>query len=151
MDTSRLQWEDGREISLNQISDFENKLGIELPNDFKEVVRNQDGGTPELPALDFCGMSEKVFSGLIPLLEPNDYSESIIETIKSYETPFPDGIIPFGQDPFGNLYCFDYRNKSLPTIVYWDHEMEMNENNQFCLVAETFTDLLNMLYLPDDE
>ena len=151
MNSLNIQWEDGRDITQNQISDFENQLGVELPDDFKEIIKNQDGGTPELPALDFCGMSEKVFSGLIPLLEFNDYSESIIETINSYETPFPEGIIPFAQDPFGNLYCFDYRNKSTPIIVYWNHEEGMNNENQFCFVADNFTKLLSMLYLPKDE
>ena len=151
MNSLNIQWEDGREISRSQISEFENELGIELPSDFKEVIKNQDGGTPELPALDFCGMSEKVFSGLIPLLESNDYSESIIDTIESYEERFPEGIIPFGQDPFGNLYCFDYRNKTTPILVYWDHEEEMDNENQFCVVASNFTELLNMLYLQEDE
>ena len=151
MGTSEIEWEDGMVISQNQISDFENILGINLPNDFKEVVKNQDGASPNHPALDFCGMKEKVFSGLIPLLEPNYYSASIVETINSYEIPFPEGIIPFGQDPFGNLYCFDYRGKVEPTIVYWDHEAEMSYEFQFCLVADTFSAFLNKLYIPDDE
>ena len=29
-----------------------------------------------------------------------------------------EGIYPFGIDSFGNLFCFDYRNKSIPSIGF---------------------------------
>lgn len=151
MPESQIVWDDGRNITPNEISEFESKLGIALPNDYKDVIKNYDGGTPNLPAIDFGGMIEKVFTGLIPLMRPNEYNDPITEIIARYKGRFPEGVIPFGDDPFGNMYCFDYRKNTLPIIVYWDHEMGVNEEGQFCIVANNFTDFLNMLYEQEDE
>lgn len=151
MTVNVLNWDDGGTISSEDISLFEHKFAIKLPNDFKVVVMSNDGASSDLPCIDFGGEKEKVFSGLIPLLEDNDYSRTIVELMADTDVNFPNGIVPFGDDPFGNLDCLDYRSNSIPTIVYWDHDLEMNGNNQFGFVAENFTDFLNCLYLPEDE
>ena len=43
MDTNKIEWEDGKVLSQTQIADFENKLGVNLPTDYKEVIKNHDG------------------------------------------------------------------------------------------------------------
>lgn len=146
----KLEWDEGREVSIEEFYEVESKLGITFPDDYKTVVVKNDGGLPSLPALDFAKFKEKVFVGLIPLSKSNDYAEPIISYMSSFDEELPKGIIPFGEDPFGNLYCFDYRSNSQPTIAYWNHEDEMNANNQFTYVAKNFSEFLYSLYLPED-
>ncbi|WP_425412152.1 SMI1/KNR4 family protein [Melghirimyces thermohalophilus] len=31
-------------------------------------------------------------------------------------------MIPFANDSFGNVYCFDYRQGKTPSLVAYDHE-----------------------------
>ncbi len=124
---------------------------MELPDDFRCVIQEHDGGNPIPNVIDFGGWKEKVFTGLIPLLEPNLHTEPIVRIFDNPDTIFPQGIIPFGDDPFGNKYCLDYRAGSSPTIVYWDHEEEMDSDAQFTHVAESFAEFLDRLYVPVDD
>lgn len=148
MSDIELIWNEGRVVPENDITLLEQYFKVELPQDFKEFIKINDGANPNLKALDFSGMVEKVFSGLLPVREENDYSEPIIDIIEDLEENLPSFILPFGEDPFGNLYCFDYRNVVTPIIVYWDHDLDLDEPKQFLLVANSFTELQEKLYLP---
>ncbi len=144
-------WEDGEKISKGEITEVEAILGIKFPNDFVNVILDNDGGMPNLTAIDFNNEHEKVFSGLLSMSKNSEY-DYIIETFVDVKDRLNKGVIPFADDPFGNLYCFDYRrNPASSTIIYWDHELEPDDEDQFVFVADSFTDLLNRLYEPDEE
>lgn len=52
------------------------------------------------------------------------------------------GYIPFGRDPGGNNFCFDFSNpEKSPKIVFWNHEID-----SIYEVAETFTDFIELLH-----
>jgi hypothetical protein len=45
------------------------------------------------------------------------------------------------------MLCFDYRGKSNPTIVHWDHEIAyLNPEQGLFPVCHSFTELLERLY-----
>lgn len=146
---SEVEWDEGREISQDEIKYFENRLGICLPDDFKKIIAVYDGGNPSPNVIDFSGMVEKVFTGLIPLLKENDYNQPILEIIKMYSDRLPEGIVPIGDDPFGNMYCYDFRANSKPVIVYWNHELDMDDPKQFVFVANSFSELMDSFYSPE--
>ncbi len=72
---------------------------------------------------------------------------SLLEAVEAVSDRIPTKVISFGEDPFGNLYCFDYREGSSPKVVYWDHEKAFNDpENSLTYIADSFTGFVNMLY-----
>ena len=141
----------GLKIDRKKIKEIEKKIGIKFPEDYIDCVVNNHGGTPKKKAYDFKDRKEAVFNRL---LSYND--ESPINILKIYnlmKSYLPKYIIPFAEDPFGNNICFDYReNKSSPKVVFWDHEVAgMNPDRAIQYICESFTELLEKLYDPDEE
>ncbi|HEL1761160.1 TPA: SMI1/KNR4 family protein [Streptococcus suis] len=53
----------------------------------------------------------------------------------------PSTLFPFGEDPFGNLLCFDYSDNQ--SAVFWNHEMLDNNGQNTVFMAQSFTDFIN--------
>lgn len=148
METNGIIWSGGQRIDIKEINKVEEKLGIKFPAELIEIALTNDGGEPDKVALDFGGEKEKVFIGLISISQSQEIN--IIDDLVSFEDRIPMKIIPFGEDPFGNLYCLDYRSNLLPSVIYWDHELE-EEENPFTFVSENVKEFFDSLYQPVEE
>jgi hypothetical protein len=58
-----------------------------------------------------------------------------MDIVESYEAErcnyWPEYLVPFYQDGYGNCYCFDRRTRSEDgeyPIVFWDHHLTRDEN-----------------------
>lgn len=118
------------------------KLGIRFPEDYVRVAKHSHGEPPTPDVIDFADMKEKVVGCLLSFAE--DSPINLEWTYQIHKDDLPDRMIPFCKDPFGNLYCFDYRKGEEPTIVYWYHEA-----NRLTKVCDTFTEMESMLYEPE--
>jgi hypothetical protein len=83
------------------------------------------------------------------LLSFSETSKSlyIIDVYHHIKDRLVDNVFPFGNDPFGNHYCFDYRqSKQYPTVIFWNHE-EAYENpaKGTSYLYDSFTEFLNHL------
>jgi hypothetical protein len=57
-------------------------------------------------------------------------------------TQLPDGVVPIGCDPFGNLLLLDIMARDFGYVYFWDHEKEnMKEPtwDNISIVAKSFT------------
>lgn len=122
-----------------EITEIEKIYGVMLPSDYKQCIKENNGGFPE-PNIFDCddGSTEMVFNNLISFTDEN-------VNIRMFHEFTSQSLFPFAQDPFGNLICFDYKesNKS-PKVVYLNFE----ENKEFTItsVCDSFTVLLDRLY-----
>lgn len=126
------------EESLDEmkIGEVENSFGFNLPDDYKQCIKENNGGFPEPNNFD-CedGRIEAVFNNLISFTNKD-------LNIKMFYEFSSQKLIPFAKDPFGNLLCFDYRyNEKSPKIVFYDFE-----ETTITPVCDSFTDLLERLY-----
>lgn len=104
---------------------------------------NFNGGYPEPNLFEYDNEAQGIFNDLISFTNP-DLNMSMIYEYSKEE--LPERIVPFGRDPFGNFLCFDYRSmQENPTIVFYDHESEVEEE-KIIYVCDTFTQLLSELY-----
>ncbi|APQ60695.1 hypothetical protein PPOLYM_01951 [Paenibacillus polymyxa] len=124
------------------IAATEQLFQVTFPQDYKECVKNFNGGYPVPNNFDYDNDAQGVFNDLISFTN----SELNITMFREFaQDSFTKGIIPFGRDPFGNLLGFDYRfNKEVPLIIFFDHE-EIGEE-AITPVCDTFTELLDKLY-----
>ncbi|PKL30353.1 MAG: hypothetical protein CVV45_17950 [Spirochaetae bacterium HGW-Spirochaetae-10] len=130
-----------------QIIEIEETLGVVFPKDFSDILRQYPLGSSEDQVIDFGQFKEKVFAGLLNVGEPDD----LITVAKSMRDALPENTVPFGTDPFGNLFCFRWMNSGEPQVVYWDHETygrtEDIEKSVF-FVATSWKEFLSKLYTP---
>lgn len=148
---NKIIWEFSEGKLTNQeVEKVETELKIKFPKDYIEVVLENDGGFPD-PNVFFMNSNEESFNNLINLKADAEYN--IFKTMDMVRDRLVDGIVPFGDDPGGNLICFDYRTNEVPTIVFWDHEIAGGGDLEKAItfVCNSFTDLLNMLHEPLDD
>ncbi|WP_425449853.1 SMI1/KNR4 family protein [Dethiothermospora halolimnae] len=131
-------------VEMTIVLKVETIFGIKFPKDYVECILKNDGGYPKPNRFTLNG-NEEVFNNLLSLDE-EDVS-NIIETYNDVKDRLIERVIPFAEDPFGNLICFDYRNNEQPTIVFWQHEKAFN-NKQAATkhLCDSFNDLLLMLH-----
>lgn len=94
-------------------------------------------------AIYIYGISEKEIISYNVFFKINVY-----EVLEDIEDRLPSTLFPFGEDPFGNLLCFDYSDNQ--SVVYWNHEMLDNNGHNTVFVAQSFTDFINSLYFDNE-
>ena len=130
---TQLTWKYVKPIKdVNALADFEKKVGVQFPNDLKEIINQFNNGRPSNKYFDTTNEKECEFKKLFSL-NPDDV-ENIYSTLE-FDTQFKN-LIAFASNSFGNLICL-YDGK----IVYWKHETDEIEP-----LADTFTEFLAKLY-----
>lgn len=127
------------DITKNNIENIEQKLGLLLPNDFKQVIAHNNGASPEPNVYDTEITKEKI-AGYLLSFNCND-QVNILDTYEALKDRLPKRFIPIMSDPFGNYICFDFLNENNPKVFFWNHE---NGTKEF--IADNFTIFLNNLY-----
>lgn len=134
-----MKWLNYKDSSINIIESVEHRLQITLPEDYKQFVLKYDGGYPNHFKVD--GKVE-IFNNLISLDE-KEY-DNIYEILEDLQDRIGDQLIPFAEDGFGNLLCFDYSaNKN---IVFWDHEKNYDDFKESTFVCFSFSNLIGNLF-----
>lgn len=126
-----VNWKYGKPSTDEEIEKVENELGFKFPNQYKSIIKKYNGGRPTPNVFDISTRKGLVFNSLITLNKiPSVYKRISKES---------SGIIPFADDPSGNIIAF--KNNA---IVLWDHE-----TNKIYSISSSFNSLLNSLYDPD--
>ncbi|NBJ14839.1 MAG: SMI1/KNR4 family protein [Dehalobacter sp. 4CP] len=121
------------------IKRFEEIIHKVLPSDYKEIVGNYNGGRPDKSAVMLQSKREVVFKTLLSFNKED--KENIFAVYDWVGSQLQKGLIPFAIDPAGNYFCFDYNNNKNGSVVFWNHE-----NQQYILICNTFTQLLENMY-----
>lgn len=76
-------------------------------------------------------------------LDEKEY-DNIYEILEDLQDRIGEQLIPFAEDGFGNLLCFDYSaNKN---IVFWDHEKNHDDFKESTFVCFSFFNLIGNLF-----
>jgi cell wall assembly regulator SMI1 len=143
MSTIDWKWvEEGAEkVDIKRI---ESKFNTTLPKDYVDLALKFNAGSPKQKYLKINSDKEYVFNALLNLMEGGD-EPSLLETFNNIQDRLPDNIIPFGSDPFGNMFCFNL-NDNPPTVCFWDHEIAHQDiENSVTNIATNFKEFLNLL------
>lgn len=136
-----MKWLNYKDSSINIIESVEHRLQITLPEDYKQFVLKYDGGYPSPNHFKVDGKVE-IFNNLISLDE-NEY-DNIYEILEDLQDRLSDQLIPFAEDGFGNLLCFDYSADK--NIVFWDHEKNYDDFKESTFVCSSFSSLIEKLF-----
>lgn len=135
---------DNGKLDMNDIYKVENIFGIKFPKDYVKCILYNNGGYPTHDRFILNG-NEEILNNLVSLDEKD--SNNILDIFNDIKEHLIKNLIPFAEDPFGNLLCFDYRNNSQPSIVFWEHEKAFNDKEMaITYLCISFTELISILY-----
>ena len=129
----------GQSISEEDIRSLEDTLAVALPADYKSFIREHDGGRPKPNAVLLSGGREVVMERLLRI--EAGAKGTLTSAAEALKKRGEQSLVPFGSDPFGNLFCFKYSGKMAEAVVFWNHE-----NNSSSIVCGTFSELLKSLH-----
>ncbi len=139
--------------NTHSIEEFEAQFNILLSLDYKEFLKNENGG---IPLKKTFLINNKQGYDTIDIFFGLDMEKpflSLSYLIESYFDRFPKGILPIGEDPGGNYICLNVNEgEDYGKIYFYDHEVD-NENNDgtlnwdnLYLIADSFTEFIAKLH-----
>ena len=146
----------GNKISLSDIENFEMQYNIIIPNEYKEFLLKNNGGSPE--NFLFTTEFDEVQPGNSEVKKQATDIErffSLRELFFEYEDIIDDDYIeskyiPIARTSFGNLILLSAENHSDSGKVYFSNHDIINPNNGKFLISEiksTFVEFIDSLYV----
>jgi cell wall assembly regulator SMI1 len=151
MDWTDYLWDEAHPATNADIAAAEKALGVKFPKAVRDGLRKHQGQVPDPNLFDFEEGGERTTSVMGPLFhvrEPAaaDPAYQLVNVSRNRKHLLPDGVVPFSEDPSGNMIALDYRaSKSTPAVVFLNHE-EAGSGAGVTTLASSFEDFLAMLH-----
>lgn len=147
-------------VSDADLKNYEEKIGIEFPQDYKEFLKEYSGQSferePRFPYLeDYPGGKHGIFSIFYGIMPGDSYD--LIEAVNTYKGRINNDLLPIGEDPGGNIICLAVKGENSGKVYFWDHEEEKvvpndskTDDTNLYLVSNSFADFIQSLQLPEE-
>jgi len=136
--------------SESAIRDFEARLGVVLPEDYRRFLATVNGGRPKPRNFDAANGDDGSLVHFFFTLDPDAPHYQLTRKIETYTGRVPDRLLPIGCDDFGNLVLLDVGGAKPGAVYFWDHERENPDGDPYwdniSTVASSFTEFVNSLY-----
>ncbi|SFF35996.1 SMI1 / KNR4 family (SUKH-1) [Paenibacillus algorifonticola] len=138
-------------LTVEKIELFELEHGIKFTELYKKFIQDFNGG---YPVPNMFKVSDEQGEGVLNLFYGiGDMYSNLEDYLDIYEDRLPNGFIPIGNDPGGNVICLGINKEFYETIYFWDHEEEYDEpdmSNMYFL-ANSIYEFLDQLYEDSQE
>jgi cell wall assembly regulator SMI1 len=144
-------WDEAHPATDADIAAAERALGVTFPQALRDALREHQGQVPDPGLFDFDEGGERTTSVMGPLFHvreaaAGDPAYQLVHVARSRKHLLPDGVVPFSEDPSGNMIALDYRaSKSTPPVVFLNHE-EAGAGAGVTTLASSFEAFLAMLH-----
>lgn len=139
------------QLSKQAIADAEKKLGVKLPEMYREFLLTHNGGKPQASVFKYEeeGKSNRSMVDFFLCLKQGDVYD-LIENTKRLKGRIPVELLPIAIDPFGNMVCLAVSGDKTGSVFFWDHEEEVGDDEvpgyaNVYLIAKTFKEFLDGL------
>lgn len=126
-------------ITEAEIQYVQHEIGLKFPEPLIETFKIGNGGKPSKKSFFTATGIEYIFDSLLNIKK--DTEDSIIAVYKDIRNVFPLQSIPFGSDPFGNIYCVS-SFLNYPVCIYM-HEIDSKGN--LMLLNDNYENFINSL------
>lgn len=99
----------------NVFKEIEDKYDIKIPDTLKRLVIDANGATPEKYRV-VVNNTERVFATVLSYNRGD--SDNVYTSLDRF---VKKGLLPFGEDPFGNIFCIELKSNK---VVFWNHELD---------------------------
>ena len=138
----------GPALTDDALSAYCAEHGLALPKSLRAQLLDQNGGAPEddfLVTVD--GHQEELMSFFGANM--GDPATELAWNAATFRDRIPDGLLPFANDPGGNLYLIAVGDHEDGAVWFWDHERE-GEPDAATLAAPSLDAFLAGLHRADD-
>lgn len=143
-------------VNQDDISAFESRHGLHLPEDFRNFLLKQNGGRPDGDVeFEVPGFTEAVVNDLYGIEKGEFRKKSSIDFVCESldEDRIPYGFIPIGDDGSGDTILLATPESGCCGVFFFDHENEPYDNEglsweeygNIYKVAESFSGFLKLL------
>lgn len=134
-----------RKITIDDISEFELRYELKLPEQYIHFLLNFNGGYPQ--ASTFKISEEEGETVVNKFYGIGDMKGNLGKVLEVLDGELPEGFISIANDPEGNEICIGISGKNIGEIFLWIHDLESDEerSNMFFL-ANSFDEFFNNLY-----
>lgn len=135
-------------ITQKDLQDFEVKYNLSLPNDYKQFLTNNNGGTPN--KIFFRKNDADLVVNMFFSLSDKEYNiEQYYTDMVIIGKELPEKILPIGEDGFGNIICISCKDEDFGKMYFWDHEEDWDHedcnNIKLRLLADNLSFILDNL------
>ena len=134
-------WEASHCADPHELELLERQWGVSLPSDYRHLVVEYQGMSPEPSAFNI-GAGRDAFCVLLTVSIDEERDEYSLRHVYGIIEPHvPAGIFPFALTSGGEFLCFDYRaSPEYPAVVLVSVEMFVQP------IADSFGDFMASLY-----
>jgi hypothetical protein len=138
-----------KKLTLDDINKFELQFNLVLPPKYKKFLLESNGGAPEPNVFETGEPGISCVNGLFGIYTGG--YEDVGVRMGVFDGRLPNGFIPVGDDPSGNLICLGITHRYYEKIYFWDHEEEPDEPDMSNMhfLADNIYDFLDNLYDED--
>lgn len=122
------------------VQNFETFVGSKLPRDYKEFLVKHNGGSPQQPneVKGHSGASVRSFLGI-----NGESGRDLYKVLENYSGRIPKNTIPIAEDGCGNLLVMSLEKANYGSVYFWDHELEVEEEDEVIDNPPNITRLAN--------
>jgi cell wall assembly regulator SMI1 len=145
-------------LSDDEVKAYENKLGVELPGEYRDFLLLHNGGKAYPDVINYKRKYNPEASTIIDRIL--GLEDDQIFTIPYFKDNFSDRIpahlLVIATDVGGNNICIAVSGDKRGQIFFWHHEFpeddddELPGENNFFFIASSFSEFLDKLYIPEE-
>lgn len=148
----------GPPLSERELQEFEEEMGYKLPEAYRSFLLAHNGGRPEpeffiVPDWQYRESLVNEFKSIVP----DGEGFGVRQIMEMKGDIFPEGFIPIGRDPGGNMILMSLMGESRENIYFWDHEntpddrlQNLSEYSNMYFLAGSFEEFVNSLKKEDE-
>lgn len=142
-----------KDLTEEELWQAENRIGVKLPDEYRQFLLRHNGGHPEPYGLNFeCEGEEPQLAAVAYFLAIYDgEDENFFDYFETYKDRIPPELIPIARDPGGSLVLLSVKDAHKGKVYFWQQDFEPDEPDysNICFVANSFDEFLNSLFDPD--
>ena len=135
-------------VSAERVADLEGRLGVTLPDDYKQFMQTVNGGVPEPDSFAVLDRGHVMIGVLYGILDPPASNDLLYENeeLRSWDE-LPDGFVAIGEDPGGNRLLMKIAGERAGGVYFWDRKgfYARDDGINLFLVAASFSVFLESL------
>jgi cell wall assembly regulator SMI1 len=135
--------------SPEQLAELEAALGAQLPEDFKQLLLERNGGWLNTNFLPSGNASLRCVYSAGP--NEDEHLDDLHRAFHRLYLPYVDveyrlrtGMLPVGEDEGGNLICLRVAGEAAGSVWFWEHDAALDED-PFQRLADSWSEFFEAL------
>lgn len=131
-------------ITNKDIQEIEMRYNFTFPNEYREHYLSYNGGEPEKYVFVDEDGDEYIIQQFIPINVGNRDLDSVLNVLRR-DHIIQDWLIPFAEEPSGDLYCFSISDDSEGEVYLWYHEVIDNPDDSYSYLCSSLSEFINRM------